>query len=142
MPTRFLDAFNLRHHPSSSRDSKSLKCRKSWTLGFITISYNILWTGKVTSLMNEHGNPRNFSNMPRMPLLASTPAILTGLPPKIYCVGGAVLHYPFLPSCHLRTRRQLPIRRLFHRQLDLAELDLRKGTYCHGHVVQVTMCEC
>src|SRR5438552_6155919 len=87
MPTRFLDAFNLHHHPSSSRDSKSLKWRKSWTLRFITISYNTLWTGRVTSPMNVHGNLLNFSNMLRTLSVASTLTILTGLPPKIYHAG-------------------------------------------------------
>src|SRR5438876_9265774 len=111
MPTRFLDAFNLRHHPSSSRDLKSSKWRKSWTLGFITISYNTLWTGRVTSPMNVHGNPLNFSNMLRTPLLASTLTILTGLPPKIYHAGGAALHYLCSPSCQLLIRRQMSIHR-------------------------------
>src|SRR5436190_20094437 len=84
MPTHFLDAFNLRHHPSSSRDSKSLKWRKSWTLRFITISYNTLWIGRVTSPMNVHGNRLNFSNMLRTPSLAFT------LRSGMYCHGHVV----------------------------------------------------
>src|SRR5436190_17630016 len=108
-PTLFLDASNLHHHPPLSRDFKSLKCRKSWTLGFITISYNTLWTGRVTSLMNVHGNPLNFSHMQKMPSLASMPAILTGLPPKIYRAGDTALRYLFSPFCQLPTRRQMPM---------------------------------
>src|SRR5439155_27092058 len=107
MPTRFLDVFNLRHHPSSLRDSKSLKWRKSWTLGFITISYNTLGTGRVTSPMNVHGNPLNFSNMLRTPSLASTLTILTCLPLKIYDAGGAALRYLCSPSCQLHIRCQM-----------------------------------
>ena len=99
----------VRHHPSSSRDSKSWKWRKSWTLGFITISYYTLWTGRVTSPMNVHGNPLNFSNMLRMPSLASTLTILTGPPPKIYRAGGVALRYLCSPSCQLPIRCQMPI---------------------------------
>src|SRR5437773_8624851 len=109
MPTRFLDTFNLRHHPSSSRDSKSSKWRKSWTLRFITISYNTLWTGRVTSPMNVHGNPLNFSNMLRTPSLTSTLTILTGLPLKIYHAGGAARRYLCSPSYQLPTYCQMPI---------------------------------
>src|SRR5436190_19608622 len=138
--TLSLDGFNLHHPPLSSRDSKSLKCRKYQILGFITTSYNISWTGRTTGPMNVHGSPPNSSNMLRRPLLVSIPATLIGLLPKIYRPAHEVLRYHFLPSY------QSPI----SRQLDLAELDLWRGTYCHGctvwvivrHVIRVIACDC